>query len=506
MKNKSLLLFSLLTQLAYSQYSTTINFNSCSGRLNNSGHFFTDIPNNLPAYKVGLFTPTKSIYQMNLSTIMKDASNADRFSLTNYSQSDFSWGPIASNYSDPNYVQRFNKIWKVQKSIILDHIENFDSPGYVFDQNIMEWPGNGNTANGEAAILAPYEDINQNGTYDPENGDYPKISGDQACFLILNDERQRAVTTGSISTKTELHIMFYQFIGTPAISQSTFMNVKAYNRGGETFHDFNLGIFTDFDLGNFNDDFMGTDTDRNLNYVYNGDSFDEDSFGFVNFNSDPPALGLKSLNKPFHTNTIFTDYPSSNAGMVNAYKGLNFNGSPITNSGTPTLLMYTDTLSGGYNEVGLNHPVGDRKSFTTVEGGNFAPNDYKCFDFVIAYGNINDSFTRFRDVNALMLAADELQNLYDDSLSCSDGHLSTNNDFQLQNPVSIYPNPANDFITIESHELLLGISVYTLDGRLVLTQDEETSSSHLDVSQLSHGNYLIHVQTKSGTVTLQLSK
>lgn len=506
MKHKSLLLLGLCSSLAFGQNSITMNFNDCSGRLNNSGHFFSDQANSLATYKVGsLFDPT-AIYQLNFSALMKDSANADRYALTNYEQSDFSWGPIASNYSDTTYLQRYNKIWRVNQAEIQNHIANLNTPGYIVDPDIMDWPGNGNVTNGEASNLAPYVDVNQNGTYDPDNGDYPSISGDIAYFLLLNDQRQRAVSAGVSATKTELHVMFYQYIGSAAMNTATFVNIKAYNRGSEVFTDFKLGMFTDFDLGNYNDDYMGTDLSRNLNYVYNADGFDEDAFGRVNYRANAPSLGIRSLNKPFQSNTILADFPTTNAGLVNAYKGLNFDGSPIMNGGSATQFMFTDTLNGGFNEVSLGNTVGDRKSFTTVSGGNFAPNHFKCFDFVIAYGNVNDTTTRFKDVNALMLASDELQAFYDDNLSCSEGFLSVNDSFELTSNVVVYPNPATDFVRIESEEQLIAVQLFGVDGKLVMSKECTSKLTELSVADVMAGNYLLYIHTKSGVIVQHLSK
>ncbi|MBK8414466.1 MAG: hypothetical protein IPL22_08125 [Bacteroidetes bacterium] len=36
-------------------------------------------------------------------------------------------------------------------------------------------------------VLAPFADFNSNGIYDPQNGDYPYILGDESIYSIFND-------------------------------------------------------------------------------------------------------------------------------------------------------------------------------------------------------------------------------------------------------------------------------------------------------------------------------
>src|SRR5688572_23730019 len=85
-------------------------------------------------------------------------------------------GPIA-NVQDPAHTAKYDKLWKVRALEIQLHKANYNKPGYVIPPDFASWPGNGNIANGEAAQLAPFEDINNDGIYSPAQGDYPKIKG-----------------------------------------------------------------------------------------------------------------------------------------------------------------------------------------------------------------------------------------------------------------------------------------------------------------------------------------
>lgn len=69
----------------------------------------------------------------------------------------------------------------------------------------------------------------------------------------------------------------------------------------------------------------------------------------------------------------------------------------------------------------------------------------------------------------------------------------------------IYPNPAQETITITStlpaHELPATISLFTLEGKQVLSQRMTSSQEKINVSSLAAGVYSCTVQTKSGAAS-----
>ncbi|MFY9243944.1 MAG: chondroitinase-B domain-containing protein [Polaribacter sp.] len=76
--------------------------------------------------------------------------------------------------------------------------------------------------------------------------------------------------------------------------------------------------------------------------------------------------------------------------------------------------------------------------------------------------------------------------------------LSTDN-FDVKN-ISIYPVPAKDFLNIKSKISINLLSVYSLDGRLIINQNIKDSKKEikLDISKLSKGAYFIKLQNESG--------
>lgn len=61
----------------------------------------------------------------------------------------------------------------------------------------------------------------------------------------------------------------------------------------------------------------------------------------------------------------------------------------------------------------------------------------------------------------------------------------------------IYPNPTVDFIQLDSSENIDKVNVFTIEGRLILSQDVHSNSYKLDVRNLSSGNYIISLESKN---------
>jgi hypothetical protein len=483
---------------------TNFDFNQSSGIISANGIFFKDAANGLAAYAPNKFLGITAIYQSSFSASGTDVNGQNKMSVATYDETDFSCGPIANNYSDPNYVAKFgNSLWEVYQTTIDLHIQNWNTSGYQMHPSIASWPGNGDVSNGMAAQLAPYADINGNGIYDPENGDYPEILGDAAVYLIVNDQNNTQIP-GTMPLNMELHYMFYQFAAADPLNNTTFVNIKAYNRGTVTCTDFKFNALNDFDLGNYTDDFGGVDVSRNLVYVYNGDGNDEAIAGRPGYTTNPPAIGFLSLNHPLNA-AIFPDsIPDPNSEFLNVIDGKQVDGTAITNNGTPTLFHYSDTLSNGYNEVALNHVPGDKRSFSTIYLGTFAPNSVKCLDFAWIYARPANGSSLFNSVDSLMKVADFVQNLYDNTNHCMDGTLQVESLKSEQ--FGIYPNPSNGEITCASDQNLELIEVWNMDGKLIRTVPANGKETKLDLSQLNAGVYLIKLSTAGETKTMPFYK
>ena len=70
---------------------------------------------------------------------------------------------------------------------------------------------------------------------------------------------------------------------------------------------------------------------------------------------------------------------------------------------------------------------------------------------------------------------------------------------------SVYPNPANNKITITDNRMLqedIIISIYSITGEQIMHQQFENQSKiELDVITLEKGMYLVKIQSKTGIET-----
>ena len=63
--------------------------------------------------------------------------------------------------------------------------------------------------------------------------------------------------------------------------------------------------------------------------------------------------------------------------------------------------------------------------------------------------------------------------------------------------VSVFPNPANNFISVSSSEKLGGIFIYNSIGEIVLKTKSENVKEQLIISGLPQGIYSLHVRGKN---------
>lgn len=211
---------------------------------------------------------------------------------------DYQPGPIANEYHT-NYLLKYLRTWKVSRQEVEYHINNYWKTGYTTPEAILNWPGNGNTDNGEAAILAPYFDFNADGTYNSHDGDYPLIRGDQSIFLMFNDDRQHTETFGE-QLNMEVHAMVYGFNNPDdtAVYNSIFVHYDIINRSNHTYSDFYTGIFTDTDLGFERDDYVGCNVEKGFFYSYNGKTIDGDGQYWA-YGENPPTQSIAILAGPY---------------------------------------------------------------------------------------------------------------------------------------------------------------------------------------------------------------
>lgn len=69
--------------------------------------------------------------------------------------------------------------------------------------------------------------------------------------------------------------------------------------------------------------------------------------------------------------------------------------------------------------------------------------------------------------------------------------------------VSLYPNPANQVVTVCCEEAMDNIAIYNTLGQRVMNTYDKAANTTLNVSSLPNGTYTVRLQTKSGKVMVQ---
>lgn len=233
---------------------------------------------------------------------------------------DFQAGPISDNYDTTHYL-KFGRTWKISKTDIDYHRQNYWQSGYQPIETILTWPGNGNPALGQAALLAPYADLNNDGIYNCLDGDYPLIRGDQTIFFMYNDGTPRP-EGDTYPMEIEIHGMVYGFdaASDTALFNTVFVHYDLINRSTNSYTDCHLGVFTDLDIGEASDDYIASDVTRGSYYGYNGKETDGNGQYFA-YGDNPPAQSVTILAGPLK-NDDGLDNPAG--GCDESINGLNF--------------------------------------------------------------------------------------------------------------------------------------------------------------------------------------
>lgn len=311
------------------------NNNILSGRNDGSNA----APSIFPVFESPIGSNKHTIFSGSLLIRGKNNNNlylaAQRYKIIN---NDFYPGPISDSiHYTALYDSTWKKIWKVSRQDILYHVSNFWLPGYVMPSSISTWPAHGNTAMGQSANLAPFVDYNNNGVYDPQNGDYPLIRGDECIFFICNDDRGQHFETGGRKFKIEIHGMLYAYNcpQSQALNESVFLHYDIYNRSNNVYDTTIVGYFVDFDIGNYLDDFIGTHVSKSYIFGYNGTSVDGNSAP-GHYGNNPPSQacvflrGIKQDNDGIDNNFGINQNESINGigfgdGIIdNEYRGLDY--------------------------------------------------------------------------------------------------------------------------------------------------------------------------------------
>lgn len=165
---------------------------------------------------------------------------------------------------------------------------------------------------------APYNDVDDDGNYDPDI-DIPGVPGaDQTIWVVANDVPEIVDDSGNeydywnsapslygsnpIGMELQITLWAYKAEQGSPLNNTVFKNLKVKYTGlvngpsDATIDNFYLSQWSDPDLGDWVDDFVGIDVDRSLGFTYNG-TFRDGVFNDI-FDMPTPAVGYDVLLSP----------------------------------------------------------------------------------------------------------------------------------------------------------------------------------------------------------------
>ena len=246
------------------------------------------------------------------------------------------------NYYDKHYI--------ITKSEVLAFMDHFDYSGAVVTQKsdpgddltevILNWPATGDGGDDLTPYLAPFFDADNDGVYNPHNGDYPwydfnnelcprtikqqhperanvslptmeteqgyvkggilsdqVLKGDQTIWWVFNDMGNTHTETKGQPIGLEIRAQAFAFSTNDRINDMTFYSYEIINRSTYELRDTYFSQWVDPDLGYAFDDFVGCDVRRGLGYCYNGDGSDGPGSG--SYSGIPPAVGIDFFQGPY---------------------------------------------------------------------------------------------------------------------------------------------------------------------------------------------------------------
>ena len=383
--------------------STDLKLNNVVARVHTGGDMWWDLQGKAK-YEVPRDGGVHALYCSAIWVGGKDANGQLKLAAQRYRQVGIDYWPgpliisgaeIASVSAD--ICRQYDKHFCVSKQQVKDFREWYNcsispdcdpNPEYTIPDIIREWPAHG-PEGGYDYNLAPFYDMDGDGYYDCNRGDFPyfefanegitedpdclrprgqaaRLFGDYSMWWVYNDKGNIHTETGGAAIGFEFRAQAFAFQTNDALNDMTFYNYRIINRSTYTLYNTYFGVFVDGDLGNGYDDYVGCDVQRGLGFFYNGDENDEDYSGTKGYGSQPPAIGIDFFEGPYQdpdgmdNSTSYVEISGKKVldctvgdfknGNIN---GLNFGDGTVDNErwGMRRFIYFNNTTGGNENKT-----------------------------------------------------------------------------------------------------------------------------------------------------------
>jgi len=194
--------------------------------------------------------------------------------------------------TDAEVCYVWDKHWEIARHQVADFRQWYrasaeeksrDWEGYSIPNVILDWPAHGDFAAGYSYNMAPWFDNNEDGMYNPADGDYPfydldgalpcgttrelrlpRLYGDGTLWWVYNDRGDVHQNPVSDPIGFEIRAQAFEFSTNDALNDMSFYNYELINRSTYTLMDTYFGVYADGDLGWYNDDYVGSHVSKGL--------------------------------------------------------------------------------------------------------------------------------------------------------------------------------------------------------------------------------------------------
>ncbi len=325
-----------------------LSINNVRARINSGGDMFWNF--DLSQYYIPANTSKTSIFSSSLWIGGLDVNNQLKLAALRYRQvgQDYWTGPLTIDGTaaiDEETCAEWDKFFQIKRAEVDQFIQWFNSdnkaedfPGYSIPQSILDYPAHGDIGKGQSYYMAPFKDVDGDGSYDPNMGDYPYyditnelcplnyvgdpnyvptptmeselyedyfggilvdqvLKGDETLWWVFNDKGNIHTETNGAAIGMEIRAQAFAFTTNDEINNMTFYSYEIINRSTYELTNTYFSPWVDTDLGYAWDDFVGCDVQRGLGYCYNGLPVDEG--GPEAYGDQPPAVGVDFFQGPY---------------------------------------------------------------------------------------------------------------------------------------------------------------------------------------------------------------
>ena len=439
-------------------------------------------------------------------------------------------GPRTEGGPSPETCAEYDRLWEITS-------DDMHGKSAAARYRVEKWP---------VSVGAPFVDVDDDGVYDPSNGDRPVLLGDQQLWWVMNDAGGTHLTTYTEPMQVEVRATAFAFDTPGAVGNSTFYRYLIRNTSTRPILQGYATLFTDADLGAAFDDYIGSDSSLGLGYYYNADDDDNDNYGTA-----PPAIGTTVLKRPRsqlqdgpadcqypqRSPTGFTNniYSAGGSGvMAHPNTGQVFyqfmqskwrDGRPLTIGGggwdwswPPTRFVYPgDPVTRSFwsevnsDDKGRAIPPSDRRMMTSLGPFCIAPEEEVELVIAIVWSRGSSNLDSVRQLKEDVAYIQSIRDIILTPRSLPERDME---EPEIPIAVGVYPNPAGaDGATVRlsiPEALDVNVAVYDLLGRRVhvaagagLLGGGEHQWT-LPTGEWAPGVYIVRIQAGSAVTTRRL--